>query len=235
MVQTGVHSIKTFFTGTVTSIQELRELRSEYNQLRIRIGEYQKMEREYVALKAENDRLREQLAFTEKLEYSFTPAEIVAKDPSNLFDTFVISKGTADGAVKDMPVIAYQDGFQGLVGKIITAGRNTSTVLPLYSPGCYVAGKLMGSRYDGLISGIGNGTLKMEYVKKRAKSQIHYGDLVTTSGLNSIYPAGIYIGRIRDISAPDWMTSLEMEVEPIIDFGNLEYVYIVKVVEPISK
>jgi cell shape-determining protein MreC len=39
-----------------------------------------------------------------------------------------------------------------------------------------------------------------------------------------VYPKGINIGRIRDITAPAYETSLVLQVQPIIDFDRLEYI-----------
>jgi rod shape-determining protein MreC len=67
----------------------------------------------------------------------------------------------------------------------------------------------------------------MNYVKKIAKDKIGYGDLVVSSGLGGVYPRGINIGRIRDITAPAYETSLVLQVQPIIDFDRLEYLFLV--------
>ncbi len=67
----------------------------------------------------------------------------------------------------------------------------------------------------------------MNYVKKIAKDKIAYGDLVVTSGLGGLYPKGINIGRIRDITAPTYETSLVLQVQPIIDFDRLEYLFLI--------
>jgi rod shape-determining protein MreC len=41
-----------------------------------------------------------------------------------------------------------------------------------------------------------------------------------------LYPAGIHIGRIREMTAKGHEASLELEVEPIVEFSRLEYVFI---------
>ena len=64
-------------------------------------------------------------------------------------------------------------------------------------------------------------------MKKIAKDKISYGDLVGTSGLGGLYPKGINIGRIRAITAPAYQTSLVLQVEPIIDFDRLEYLFLI--------
>ncbi len=229
-IQKGFSGIGSFFSRTVNSIGELQDLKAEYKELRNRMTEYKSLERDILELKNENEELREQLEFSNKIGYDHVAAEIIGKDPGNIFSTIIINKGSVHGLKKGMPVIAYQDGFQGLVGKIVDLGRGTSTVLPLIDRSCYAAARIQTARYEGLVSGMGRGeeTVVMQYVKKRARNEIKYGDLVITSGMRSLYPKGIYIGRVREIEAKEYETSLQLTIETIIDFSRLEYVFVLK-------
>ena len=69
--------------------------------------------------------------------------------------------------------------------------------------------------------------LSMSYVKKLALEQVQYGELVITSGMGQLFPEGIHIGRVREMTAKGYEASLELEVEPIVDFSRLEYVFII--------
>ena len=68
--------------------------------------------------------------------------------------------------------------------------------------------------------------LIMNYVKKTALTQINIDDRVITSGMQSLYPGGISIGIVKSITSREYNTSLEIEVFPTIDFGKLEYVFV---------
>ncbi|MEW5814918.1 MAG: rod shape-determining protein MreC [Spirochaetota bacterium] len=226
--ETAFYEAGSFFKRTVTSINELKKVKSEYEDLQDKLAEYRAIERDIVELKQENKSLREQLGFSERIGYNHIAAEVTGKDPGNIFNTIMINKGSHDGIRRDMPVIAYQDGFQGLIGKVINVGLFSSAILPIFDINCYVVARLQATRYDGLVFGQGGTSnyILMKYVKKRARSEIKYGDLVITSGMTSIYPKGIYIGRVRSIGAKEYETSLELELEPIIDFSRLEYVFV---------
>lgn len=229
--QHGFSEIGDFFARTVRSVNEVKKLRAEYNNLQEQLDTYKTLERDLVELREENKRLRSQLEFSEKLALSHEPAEIIARDPSNLFNTIMINKGRRHGVERDMPVIAYQDGFHGLIGKTVNVGRTTSEVLPLFDKSCNVAGRFQNTRYEGLLMGGGElkNLLTMKYVQKSARSEVTYGDLVVTSGMSTIYPKGIYVGRVRSINAKEYDSSLEIQVEPIIDFSKLEYVFVLKI------
>ena len=226
--QITVNRTSNFVTDTLNSISELNKLKSEHDSLLETVQEYQLRERDFIELKQENIRLKKQLDFSISSDYIFQSAEIIAHEPGNIFTSIVINRGTSHGVKNNMPVIAYQNGFQGLVGKIIEAGPLTSKIMPVFDNTSYVAARMQESRYEGLINGLGNkhGFLLMNYVKKNAFKSLKEGDLVITSGMQSIYPRGIYIGRIRGIDIPEWQTSLVLEIEPVIDFSRLEYVFI---------
>lgn len=217
-----------FFSRTVTSISELKKLQTKYNALRDQLSRYETVERDIVELRQENRMLRQQLGFSESVAYGHIPAEVIGKDPGNLFSSIVIDKGSRAGVRKDMPVVAFQNGFQGLVGKILVVSPNSSIVQPIVDPNCYVAARLQTTRYEGLVSGTGSASdqVIMNYVQKRARDEIKYGDLVITSGMSSIYPKGIYVGRVRSIVAKEWETSLELTLQPVVDFARLEYVFV---------
>ena len=227
-VQRGISGIGSFFSETVNSINELSDLKADYDNLQEKVAEYEGIERSIEELRSENKYLRDQLGFSETSRFRNIPAEVIGKDPGNTFNTIVINKGRADGIKRDMPVIALQDGYNGLVGKVVQVGELASMIIPIYDESAYVSARLQDSRYEGLISGSGysDSILKMDYVKKIARERTKYGDFVITSGMNSIYPKGIYIGRVTAIEGKEWDTSLQLEIEPVVDFTKLEYVFV---------
>ncbi|MCX7025710.1 MAG: rod shape-determining protein MreC [Spirochaetes bacterium] len=229
-VQRGFDAVGDFFANTANALRELRELRMRYNDLAGKMEQYKNLERGYIELKQENERLKEQLGFDTTSGYVKTAASIIAKDPENLYTTFVIDKGAVDGLRKNLPVLAYQNGIEGLVGRILEVGRSSSIVVPVYDGNSFIASRLDRTRYDGLLTGTGsdNDPLMLRYVKKRAKDEIQFGDLVVTAGYQSLYPKDIAIGRVGKIFTTDYQASLDIEVESVLDFGRLEYVFVIQ-------
>jgi rod shape-determining protein MreC len=226
--QKGVSGFFRWFGDTAGSIRQLRRTREELTAARQRLEQLDQTSREIVQLRRENQLLRDQLGFSQTLPPDRIAAEVIAKDHDNLFSTITVNRGSRHGVRRDMPVVAFQDDLEGLVGKVVAVGPGSSQILPLYDPQCMVSTRLDRSRNEGLVVGQGKDhqNVIMRYVKKIAKDKIEYGDLVVTAGLGGLYPKGVYVGRIRDIRARGFETSLELEVEPIIDFDRLEYVYI---------
>jgi rod shape-determining protein MreC len=228
--QRGFSAIGDFASGAVSSITELRKLRKDYDALVTKLESYANLERGYAEIKQENDRLKEQLGYSSQLRYEKIAARIVAKDPENIYATIVIDKGIEAGIRKNMPVIAFQNGMEGLVGRVVEVGRGSSIVVPLYDTSSYIAGRLATSRYEGLVTGRGSADepLVMKFVKKRAKEEIQFGDLVVTSGYESVYPPEVSIARVSKVRALDYQTSIEVDLEPVLDFSRLEHVFVVR-------
>ncbi|HUX51563.1 MAG TPA: rod shape-determining protein MreC [Spirochaetia bacterium] len=235
LVQNGMFQVGGFFSRTVTSIKELGDLRRNYAILLSRVRQYEGIENDIVELRNENNRLRSLLGFSGQISYSNIAAQIIGKDPGNLFSSITIDKGSMDGIRKNMPVVAVQDGVQGLVGKIESVGLKSSIILPLYDHLNYVAARLQRTRFEGLVNGGGseNSPIVMRWVEKTAIKDIQTGDLVISSGMNSLYPKGIHIGTVTGITARPSDTSLELDIRPIIDFGRLEYVFVLQTDKPI--
>ncbi len=227
--QKGFTGLFRWFGDTAGSIRQLRAARDELAAARERLQDMDRVTREIVELRRQNAALLEQLGFAQSLPSGRIAAGVIARDTDNLFSTITINKGSRSGVRTGMPVVAWQGDMEGLVGKVVLVGGGSAQVLPLYDPQCLVSARLDRSRHEGLVAGQGKDrdTIVMRYVRKTAASLIEYGDLVVTAGLGGLYPKGINIGRIREINAPAYESSLELAVEPIIDFERLEDVFLI--------
>lgn len=231
LFQQGFSAIGSFLSGTVTSIRELRDLNREYDALREQLREYENVAGDIALLQSENERLRRALEFSEQLVIENIPARVIAKEPGSFFTGLTINRGTAAGVRRDMPVIANQGGVRALVGRVSETGLTTSVVMPVFDTRSYVAARLERSRHEGLVRGIGQASslLRMDYVSENARAQVSAGDMVITSGMRSIFPEGIQIGTVESIRGEAYESSLQIDLEPEVDFSRLEYVFVLGV------
>lgn len=221
-------SIGDLVEGTVFSIRELRNLKSEYTALSEKMTEYANLERDLANLRAENDRLREQLGFARNVTQILASARIIAKDPTNLYSSFEIDKGSSSGLKPGMAAVAFQDGFEGLAGKLLEVSAKNAKVLPLYDRKFFVSARLSRTRTEGLVNGEGEagGEITMRYVSKLRAAELQKGDLVTTSGLDSIFPPDLAIGRVSSVEMPEYGSSALIRIEPVLDFSSIEYLFL---------
>jgi rod shape-determining protein MreC len=227
--QRGITGTVQWVRGTFNSINELRRARQELEALRQRLGEAERISRDIVRLRRENEQLRELVQLSERTQYHNFPARVIARQPGNTSAELILDKGSRDGVRRLMPVIAQQGSATGLVGKVVTVSGHSCAVLPVTGTTSYVAGRLEGSRYDGLVAGQGEASplLLMTAVSTLALKEIAYGDMVVTSGLGQLFPAEIQIGRVRIIRSLPQASSLELEIEPLIDASRLEQVLVI--------
>lgn len=224
-----VNGVKSGFSA----VKELRQLKKEYNELVVKLENYEQMQRSNADIRKENERLKEQLGFATSLVEKNIPAQIISRNLDNAYSYITIDKGSVHGIKKNMPVLAFQNGNKGLVGKIIQVGTFTSQVIPIYNIHNIVSARIQNSRDLGLVKGLGSQDqpLVLEYIRKRVVDELSFGDVIVTSGENNNYMKDIPIGTISKITVLDYNSSLKIELTPMIDFARLENVVVVNQVE----
>lgn len=228
-IQKGVHSFTDGVAGAISSIHDLFSMKKEYDEMKEKLADYEYIRRNNVDIRKENELLREQLKFATSIENKNIAAQIIGRDPDSLYSAITVDKGVRDGVKKGMPVIAIQNGNVGVVGRIVTVGVGTSQIMPIYDDKCNISARIETTRELGIISGGGgiDKPLSMSYISKRSVGQIHYGDVVVTSGENGNYMRDIPIATLTNINTLDYDSSLDLELAPILDFNRLETVLIV--------
>lgn len=222
----GVSSIS-FVKDFFTSIKNNRYLKEELAQTKKLLEEYERTQYEFEEIKAENERLRRLIGIQSELEYETVIAEIVAKSPQNFYKTLIVNRGEKSGIKMWMPVIAYQDNMKCVVGKVVDVQHFSSRIQPLTEQTSYIGAMLKDTRYSGLLVGQSpvSESCLLQYISRR--TEIKYGDLVVTSGMGGVFPKGIMIGTVVSVSKKRYGIFQESLVDPKIDFGRLEEVYIV--------
>lgn len=228
-IDKGVHFITSGIGSIFTSVKELKQLQKDYNDLVVKLENYEQMQRSNADIRKENERLKEQLDFSIVQVEQNIPAQIISRNLDNAYSYLTINKGSVNGIKKNMPVVAFQNGNQGLVGRVVQVGSFTSQIMPVYNVNCMVSARIQNTRDLGLVNGLGNSDqpLILQYIRKRVVDELNFGDIVVTSGENDNYNRDIPIGSISKITILDYNSSLRIELTPIIDFSRLETVFVV--------
>ena len=200
--------------------QENEALRSEINELRAQLVNYE----EY---KHENEELRKYLDIEYKEEhpdFEMTPAAVVARDPDSRFYSFTIDKGSLDGVAPYDPVVCAD----GLVGRVKEVGLTYSKVITILDVEIDVGAYDARTRDIGIVNGsvalAADGRCIMNYLPR--ESGAAQGDLVVTSGGN-LSPKGLVIGKIARLDNAPGNISLYAEIEPTADIRNLTDVMVI--------
>ena len=235
LVQAGISSGVRWVADSVAAIGEFSRSRAELQELRAELLRMQQQQRDNVQLRVEIRNLRALLDLPRAAAPTVIPAEVIGRDPGSLFKTVTINRGRRHGVRVDATVVADAGGIQALVGRVATVSSVTAMVRPILDARSYVAARLQRTERDGLIEGDPAGNrLVMRYVPRVAAEDLAVGDLVITSGMRSPYPRGIYIGRVVEHRDGDDRSTIEVIVQPLVEFGRLDYVLVLNTAEPVD-
>lgn len=218
----GTKGISDYFTGYQNVIKERDQLKKEIADLKEEVNILREA-------RLENVRLKKLLLMKESMDvnWQITPAKVIARNMGNWYHSITIDQGQKAGLEKDMAVINYD----GLVGRIISVSKNTSEVLLLLDREGAVGSLVQLSRTPGVVEGQGPQKL-LRMVHFPYDADVKENQVVLTSGLGGIYPAGLRIGYITKVMVEPNGLMQQAEVEPFVDFDSLEEVMVLT--EPIS-
>lgn len=204
----------------------LTRTRVENDQLRQEVAGLRQQVFALQEAQLENQRLHQLLNLSETWRQSPVVARVIAASTHHDIRTIVINRGWADGIERDRPVMA--DG--GLVGRVRVITEHTSTVLLITDPNSALDVMDARSRVRGLLVGALKDTelqrpvalTQLEYVSQ--DSDIQQGDLLVTSGMDSVYPKGLPVGQVHALRKDAFGLFEEALVLPAADLSRLEEV-----------
>lgn len=224
--EAGVSKVVNGVSGSVNLLSSLSRTAAEDEDLRERLA---KLESENALLKEyeyQNLRLRDILEFKDSVSRSYVTvsASVIARNPSNWFQTITINRGISDGIKKNMAVV----NGQGLVGHVINATVNSAEVSLIINDSSAVGGLVQVTRTPGIIEGLtdNSGYLKMIHIATDAA--VREKQVVISSGLGGVFPKGLPIGKITDISMESNGLVKYAMVRPFVDFNRLEELLVIK-------
>ena len=211
--------------GFIEYFTEFDRLREENESLRQQLEDaLSKKDEAEVALE-ENKWLREFLTLDgDGSERKLIDAAVVGKSSGNYITTLTLNKGTLNGVKKGDAVITAD----GLVGYVSEVGLNYSTVSTIVNGEIYVGVIAPRSGALGTLSGdldrTAEGICKITFEKEDA--DIVEGDLIVTSGVGSVYPYGIKIGRVISVESDPYNRRLTAYVSASARLDDLYRVMI---------
>lgn len=219
-VQRGTSSIVSSVRHVWSGYVGLRNVRAENVELKQALAAAQVQLQEQRALADRTRGLQALLGMRDQSSLSLLAAEIIADSASPEFRTKTIDKGTRDGLRPDMAVIAAG----GVVGRIVVPSARAAQVQLLIDRNAAAGVLIERSRAQGVVVGVGDERLRMDYVSEVA--DVVPGDVVVTSGIDTIFPKGFVIGRVETVekNGPVYRRII---VRPAVDFRSLEDVLVV--------
>ena len=221
------NSIIDFFERVFSST----DLDKENEQLKVQLAQYEIIENELNTLREENERLKGLLNYTDITQnYTYVTARVIGKSQGVWFSEFTVNAGRNDGVMENQAVV----NSKGLVGRVSSVSANTCKVTSIIDSTSDVSVMVERTRDYGFARGILN-------VDKNEKLELYYlpsgydlvpGDNILTSGIGGIFPKGIAIGTVTEVSRANEDTEdRNAIIQPAVDFLRLEEVMIVNMEE----
>jgi len=201
-------------SGTSASITDNFTARSDNAHLR---RELQKRDEELFRLRAEVRQIRGELGL--RASAPFLPA-VVGSAPVLLLEqraglqSALIGIGSSAGVAAGSPLAVPE----GLVGRVVTAGRTLSRAQLLLDASAAVGARIVRTGELGIVRGDGRGALRLNHIP--TTSRVRPGDLVESAGIDGIYPRGIPIGRVSSVSRGGTLF-LDVQVASSAPFSRL--------------
>lgn len=229
-IQNALTSVTGKVKGFLTDWRDYDKLQEQYDQLEL---EYEQARMELVSAEEallENERLKTQLSARDAYA-SLDPiyAKVIARDAGPWFETFSINRGTNSGVAVGMAIV----NGDGLIGRVYEVGLNYAKVICIIDSRSAVACLVQRTRDNGVMRG------QISASDSTAECFVYYlpninsitpGDVVVTSGTDSLYPKGLKIGTVTALSLDAGSDGTYAVVTPSVDFQRIEEVFILRTV-----
>ena len=129
-------------------------------------------------------------------DYQLFKARVI-KNSLNLADNYItLDKGSSSGIHSEMGVV---DG-NGIVGIVYETSPSYSVVISVLNSKSNISCKIVGSDYFGYLKWE-HGDSRYAYLKDLPRhAEFNLGDTVVTSGFSTVFPEGIMVGTVDDMS-----------------------------------
>ena len=213
----------------IDDYKELVNIREKYQDLLPEVDRIDSLMSENAELRKQLESMKEELDIDYTInEYDFLNATVINRNISYWYNTITIDKGSYNGVEVDMVVV----NSQGLIGKIVSTTTFTSEVKLLTTSDTNnkisVAISSKNKKLYGLIKDYNYKTNYLEVEGISNTESVSIGDLVYTSGLGGVFPSGILIGKVSKIETDEYDLAKIINVSPIADFDDINYVAILK-------
>lgn len=167
-------------------------------------------------LQHENDVLRQNLHIPAVEQYGHRAARILSSPYDGHHRVFLIAAGETEGLQKEQAVIVKE----GVVGRLERVGSYVSRVLLLNDVTSRIPVMTATSQQKAILAGDGSFFPTLVYVADVHK--IQPGEHIVTSGLGGIFPPGLPVGIVDEIS------NSTIKVRPYVPFQDIEWVHVLQ-------
>jgi len=172
-------------------------------------------------IKQENDSLREALGLNIQKDFDLAIGRVISKEI--LKDSILINIGTADGVKKGFPVIL---SGKTLLGRVVDVYPSYSRVLLITNKDNKIDVEIPES--GGFALSRGEGGMKVSLDMFPRDKELKEGNLIVTSALGGNYPAGLLMGKVKNVKKLDNEAFQMADIELVFDLSTINNVFVIK-------
>ena len=147
-------------------------------------------------------------------DYQIFKAHVIRNSLNQADNYITLDKGSSSGIRPEMGVV---DG-NGVVGIVYKTSPNYSLVISVLNSKSSI---IVGSEYFGYLKWE-HGDSRYAYLKDLPRhAEFNLGDTVVTSGYSTVFPAGVMVGTVDDMSDSNDGLSYLLKIKLATDFGKL--------------
>jgi len=218
-----------YFKDQIIIEKEKQEIYKKYKSLKKQNEKLELENSKYKESVNELNNLKKSLNLTDNFsDYEKINSSVIQRDVGYWYDTITIDKGSSSGVKEEYAVVTKE----GLVGKITKTSNLTSTVKLLTSitEETKISVKITDGEDNiyGLLTKYDEKTKNFIIEGIAENKEIKKDLIVTTTGLDNIFPSGIVIGKVTDVSKDNFDLTTFVYVKSNINFDDLRYVIVAK-------
>lgn len=229
-VQNAIHTPVKYVTDVFSNIDDIKNTYEQNQLLKEKLSEYKGLIYDVQEVQKENEELRKILDKTESIrDYTPIQATVTARSPERWINQVTINKGTQHGVEVNMAVITAD----GMVGKVQTVSAFTSTVQLLsgfdqFNRISATISREKGKNVFGLVEEYDKEDHSLMFrIIEESEQDVEEGDLVVSSGMGGVFPAGLLIGTVKEVVPDQYgLTNIAL-VEPAADMYDINHVIVV--------
>jgi rod shape-determining protein MreC len=223
----GVRGVHQLSRATGLLFADRRELRAENQRLQQELEVARREHIESQNAELELRLLRDALDVLPPDRPRVQIADVVWADHHSFRRSLIVRLQPADESPPKMgaPVMTHQ----GLVGRVVMVAAPYARVQLITDRVSSVGAMIERTRRQGVVRGDESGTLALDYLP--LQSDVRAGDRLLTAGIDGVYPRGIPIGAVLEVTSGDDHFH-RVRVAPAVDFGKLGKVYLLEPVGP---
>lgn len=213
----GVNLVSDYFSSLSTVQEETRNLQQQ------RLTNAQTLQQAKTLL-AENEQLRALLGAHKAVPARSVLAEILYDARAPFTRKIIIDRGSEDGIVAGQPAI----DDHGVLGQVTRVFPLSAEVTLLIDKDQTIPVQILRNGLRSVTYGLGeSGLLSLRFVL--ANADIREGDILVTSGLGGVYPAGLAVAKITKIEKQKNQTFSKISCTPFGKMDNYRHLLVLLV------